>query len=391
MSTDQTYPVNPVGRRQKVVVCTETSDLSEAITAWSGGALIRHLNDGVITDTIPDVRADAKRHTLDQIAGDRVAGKHDATFSIEASIRPSGSAGTAPDIGPLLIAAGLTETVDSGVSVIYAPASDYAASVHVLEDLESVSRLIHGGFVESLEVALTGMEPPKATINGRGTKSVRCGYTTMTATEPIAETSIAVAETGAIEVGSWIALGAEDNTGAGYRVTARSTESGAGNLTITPGLAAEVASGSAVGPFCPDLAAAGVLLPVTAGTISVAGSDAPLIEATLRIANTVWDDRNRVSTNRLRARRITSRDVTLDFSLYVERGDAILGRLATGTIALTLTIGDTAGTRLVVYAPRARITTQAPDVEVSESAIVYKATAILEGSSGNDGFELRLT
>lgn len=43
------------------------------------------------------------------------------SFSILAELKGSGTAGTAPEIGPLLQACGLTETVDAGVSVAYAP------------------------------------------------------------------------------------------------------------------------------------------------------------------------------------------------------------------------------------------------------------------------------
>lgn len=53
-----------------------------------------------------------------------VMGMIDAEVSFDVEIKGSGSAGTAPQIGKLLRACGLSETVDAGVSVTYAPESD---------------------------------------------------------------------------------------------------------------------------------------------------------------------------------------------------------------------------------------------------------------------------
>ena len=390
MSTNTSYATRPVGRMQRVIVQTESSDLGEAITAWSGAKYIRHLNDGVITDAIPDIRADAKRGYLDQIAGDRVAGKHDATFSIEASLRPSGSAGTAPDVGPLLVAAGMTETVDAGVSVTYAPANDQSTSLHVLEDLESVSRLLVGGFVESVTLELTGTDPAKVTGSGRGTTPVRTGYTTLSGTEAADQTELSVAELNVFEVGGWVRAGSDDNSGAGYKITAKSAETGAGTITVTPALAVGADSGDAVGPFCPTPSAVGTLLPVTAGSITIDGNAVDLVDATLTITNTIWDDRDRVATDRIRNRRITAREQSLELGLYLARGSALVRRLTSGVLDVAITLGDTAGYRLKVNVDRFRVTDAGPVVEVSENAVMLRLTGICEGSSGNDGFSLVL-
>ena len=50
------------------------------------------------------------------------------TMSFSAMLKGSGAAGTAPEIGPLLKACGMSETVDAGVSVTYAPASVFNAA-----------------------------------------------------------------------------------------------------------------------------------------------------------------------------------------------------------------------------------------------------------------------
>lgn len=53
------------------------------------------------------------------------------SISFDTELKGSGAAGTAPEIGPLLRACALGETIDSGVSVIYAPVSSSHESVTI--------------------------------------------------------------------------------------------------------------------------------------------------------------------------------------------------------------------------------------------------------------------
>ena len=52
-------------------------------------------------------------------------------FTFDVELKGSGTPGTAPDFGPLLLACGWSETIDPGVSVIYKPASLSIPSVTI--------------------------------------------------------------------------------------------------------------------------------------------------------------------------------------------------------------------------------------------------------------------
>lgn len=63
-------------------------------------------------------------------------------FSVE--IAGGGAAGTAPKYGPLLLACGMSETTNAGVSVVYAPASTALKSVTIYYYVDGQQHIIKG-------------------------------------------------------------------------------------------------------------------------------------------------------------------------------------------------------------------------------------------------------
>lgn len=63
-------------------------------------------------------------------------------FSVE--IAGGGAAGTAPKYGPLLLACGMSETTNAGVSVVYAPASTAIKSVTIYYFVDGQQHIIKG-------------------------------------------------------------------------------------------------------------------------------------------------------------------------------------------------------------------------------------------------------
>jgi len=63
-------------------------------------------------------------------------GKKTATVEIEVEVKGSGSAGTAPEMAPLLKACGMVETVNAGVDVVYQPSTTAleTATIYVYKD-----------------------------------------------------------------------------------------------------------------------------------------------------------------------------------------------------------------------------------------------------------------
>ncbi len=78
-------------------------------------------------------------------------------------IKGSGSAGTAPEIGPLLRACGMSETIAGGTSVTYAPASASHPSVTIYYMQDGLMRKLTGAR-GNVSFSLEGGTYPKATF-----------------------------------------------------------------------------------------------------------------------------------------------------------------------------------------------------------------------------------
>lgn len=85
---------------------------------------------------------DPMRPTFSQMTS--VPGKRTATINTQVEMRGSGTAGTAPDWGPLLRACGFSETVVAVTSVTYAPISTGDVSATVAHYQDGIRHLIAG-------------------------------------------------------------------------------------------------------------------------------------------------------------------------------------------------------------------------------------------------------
>lgn len=74
--------------------------------------------------TVDGIERNVVKATMGQLP--HLPGKKDLTLAITLELRGSGAAGTAPDLGVLLRACALAETVSASVSVAYDPSSDIA-------------------------------------------------------------------------------------------------------------------------------------------------------------------------------------------------------------------------------------------------------------------------
>lgn len=152
--------------------------------------------------------------------------------------RPSGSAGTAPAEGPLLVALGMSETIVAGTSVTYAP---------------SITKNQYSLWIQTANgiIFCTGLTVTAVTIsqeaNGSWMYAWTCkfarlgwtGETTLTVQADLGATSLTVANGDNIAKGSYIDVGSSTVS---YKVTAITDNT----VTITPALDVTVPSGSTV-------------------------------------------------------------------------------------------------------------------------------------------------
>ena len=162
------------------------------------------------------------------------------------------AAGTAPDIGFALKAALGDETVVGGTSVTY----DFNDSVP--ESLtwtkyagDSFYERINGAWIEQLMIEGAKGGLPKITLSGGfASYAYLHGVPTVNGAHTAPDTTIAVTAGHGYQVGvgAYVKFGAEDNGGAGYRVT----DVTSAQLTITPTLAGNVSDLAVIAPLVPS-------------------------------------------------------------------------------------------------------------------------------------------
>lgn len=124
-------------------------------TGGSNAILVRNL------EVTPIVANLVGRELIRAYLGDseqKLADKH-VEVNFEVEIAGSGTAGTAPAYGPLLRACGMAETLNSGVSAVYAPVSTSFESVTIYHNVDGVLHKITGAR-GTLQIDITARQIP---------------------------------------------------------------------------------------------------------------------------------------------------------------------------------------------------------------------------------------
>ena len=185
-------------------------------------------------------------------------------WSLSGIMRPSGSAGTAPDIGDVLKHAFGTETVSGGVSVTYSPLKDMSAlSASIYGYHGGILEGVYGAVVQNFSLSWSGDDAVQWTATGVAKDYIFAGSSPANGADTTA-TALVVDDADFFTVGALVQIDTDDNTGAGYQVTAvdHATET----LTITP--AATWSDNDVVAAFVPTGTYAGDPLYTPAGSIS---------------------------------------------------------------------------------------------------------------------------
>ncbi len=112
-------------RRRVLLAKVESTYNTDAAPVGTDAVLIEELNwqpEGLRMVERPAIRSSLG--TLQQVYGGSMLS---VTFTAE--VKGSGTAGTAPEIGPLFLGCGMAETIVAGTSVTYAPASASQSSL----------------------------------------------------------------------------------------------------------------------------------------------------------------------------------------------------------------------------------------------------------------------
>ena len=303
-------------------------------------------------------------------------------WTINCLLRPSGTAGTPPDIGLMLTHLFGTQTIVGGTSVTYSFLEDptsLSASIYVARS--ETQEGVYGAVVNKATVSW-GEGLAKISFSGEGTDYINGGRTL--ATISTSSTVLTVVDGSQFSAYAMVQLGDDDNGGAGFRI-----ESVSGN-DLTLSVATSVASSAVVKAFLPDPTYAGDPLGDTAGSLSLDAGTTSIVHlpSTIDISNGVTlmtQEALQSKASDVLAAGI--RDVTPNLSFLVTRQNNNLVndfRAKTEYDAL-ITVGDTAGKRFKADAPKLEL--DAGDQDSPEEGVEkWSATgpALASATSGTD-------
>ena len=151
---------------------------------------------------------------------ERIDGRSSASFSMSGTVRPSGVAGTAPDIGGLLKHAFGTETVAAWMSVTYTLLKDPSAlSLSIYRKLADVLDGVYGAVITGLTLNWSGDDFATWSIEGIGKEFLSAGKDAADGAGS-SSSSLTVDDGDFYDKYGIIKIGSEDNSGAGIQITA---------------------------------------------------------------------------------------------------------------------------------------------------------------------------
>ena len=386
--------LHALGRNRKFYVNEETTYIdSENVAtdfvkpAGTDAAVV--LNASFTPAQERKVRDDARasRSALEQITG-----KKSATWSVESYVLPNGSAGTAPDLGPLFKGAMGTETVSGGTRVTYSLNTNQDLGSFSLTQFfnETFMETLTGCYVNSMTISVAGGEEPKVTFEGESS-----GLYIPTTTSPSAAQLTAGESTATVD-GSGTGTSFDVHAGEGENFKPGSVISVASdtdlvvtavsNDTITVDSSITFTDDDEVKPFAPTETVAGSPIAGILGSLTLAGNSLPITSFEVTVANNnkgIADEAFVAGTSDYVP---GFRDVTGSLSIRCRRDLAIeIGkRLDFGTQAIVVTCGDTAGKKLIVEIDDAEFEVAAVDTPQSDEVVVPMTFRALATSAGED-------
>lgn len=208
-----------------------------------------------------DSRTSRSQYTDTNDTG-RITGRKAVNWSLEAYLIPSGASSTDPDLFELFKAA-----MGASSSQVFSLTSGQALNSLCLTQRvgDVMMEAITGAYVETMTISMSGGDDPKVSFDGGASDYI---VTTTSTTNGTGSTSstLVVDDADAFEIGSVIAIAADNSSNTGYKVTNKSS------TTLTLDDTASWADGVAVTPFTAPETTAGSPSPGITGSVTLAGN-----------------------------------------------------------------------------------------------------------------------
>lgn len=331
------------------------------------------------------------RSLIDQFRDALPAG----TWSLPMYLRPSGSLGVAPQGAAMWEALFGVQTITGGTSVGYSLAATLP-SVSIWLKYGSAVFFAAGATVDQCKLNVSKKGAFKVDMSGGFMTMGWCGTDALSSAidgDPVPVTAIPVVDAKKYTVGGKIMIGTDDNSAAGYAITAVNVSTN--TLTISPGCSTDQASGAVVAPFLP----AGTIVgsPVESRTITVSldgGSTTAKIKGLdLTITNGVQYIEDEITndefpTDYIEGMRKVSGNITMlmrsdDLKYFYD------GINAGQEVETEITGGSGAGNLFALTMPKTRI--KAPSLNPSAPTVELAMEITALGTTGEDEISMLLT
>lgn len=331
--------------------------------------------------------AKSVEHTGSASLETEIAGLEGGTWSASFYVKPSGTAGTAPDGGvSAMLTAGMG-SIDDGSTYV-----DYKLSASAPQTLQigkyagaGLFEQITGCWVESVEVSLTGNEPPVITVSGGFARYSWCYDGAVVAS--VSTTTVTLKDSS----GDGFHNGKIGGLGLNLLFSGDSTNRDLmsvdyDNKTITTGVATTATAGATISVLVPSHTLTGDPLGGVDNTLTIDSKSVGVISGSVTIATGYHGlDREATSDRATRVARGT-RECTgeLEFYYLDENAGFIGSGMFNKTRAIQLTLGSVAGKKFVAVAPAVRLEASSIELPEADEATVTSSFVARKSAADED-------
>jgi len=381
-----------ISRNQVVMLVKETTS-GTLVFPVTGGTAVETIAAGdAVMNQMPNFTDSDEisntRDILNRFSDARPAG----TWTIPTYMRPSGTAGSAPQDDLLYESLFGTKTVNSGVSVVYTQAIE-KPSFSIWMQKDHTVFFAKGAVATSMQPSITNQGGVKQEWSGGFMWMGWCGTDALASSASSAATSIVVTDAKRYSVSGRIYNYTEDdnNSGAGYEITAVNVSTN--TLTISPGISTGWSSADVIKPFLPSRVEVGDPLANSLTTVDI-GSDTGKVVQSLdfTLGDPAQYIEDEISTQGYPTAYLeTARDYSGKINLYLRKQDVkyFYDAYNDTSVDVDINFGSTAGSQAVLNLPYASI--EVPEITVNAPAINMSIGVKALGSSGEDSASLTFT
>lgn len=356
-------------------VATDAAKVTKATFGWQPERTIRN----------------ATRQTRSAL--ERVTGKIMCPWSVEAEIVPSGTAGTPPDLHPLYKAALGSYTNTPGTSDAYAPSdSQVRDTVSMTSHYPDVlMQSIWGALVETMTLSIQGGSIPTVKWDGPSMGHAHTGTSTLNGAMVATPTMIVqTADAWNFEINSVVQVGSEDNSSAGFKVTADSSRP---SFTLEASVTNQIDT-SAVIPFTPTETTAGTTLMGISGSASIDAGSIDIVGIDVTVKQNLKTNEDEALQQYISDAIPGWREVTGELTFKARKDWVIYWaerKDLTTSKDIQVIAGSSAGHRLQIDLNQVEFDFTDLDVPTDDTPTIFSVPFTALGSSGADEITLTFT